>query len=132
MHALLESGVLCSVATIVCYFAVTKLKPALGYDDALDTFGVHGVGGMVGAMGTGVVYSLALGGPGHVMAGAQVPISKQLVIQLATVGTTIVWATVGTTIAIYAAKALTGLRVSKEVEVEGLDINEHGERAYNY
>jgi Amt family ammonium transporter len=121
--------VLCSIATVVCYLAVTKLKPALGYDDALDTFGVHGVGGMVGAIGTGVVYSAALGGP----AGDSWPgIGKQLVVQLETVGTTIVWAAVGTTIAIYVAKALTGLRVSRETEFEGLDIGEHGERAYNY
>jgi len=120
---------LCSVAAVVCYFAVTKLKPALGYDDALDTFGVHGVGGMVGAIGTGIVYSAALGGP----AGDSWPgIGKQLIVQLETVGTTIVWAAVGTTIAIYVAKALTGLRVSRETEFEGLDIGEHGERAYNY
>ena len=121
--------VLCSVAALVCYVAVTKLKPALGYDDALDTFGVHGVGGMVGAIGTGIVYSAALGGPsGDSWMGT----GKQLVVQLETVGTTIVWAAVGTTIAIYVAKALTGLRVSKETELEGLDIGEHGERAYNY
>jgi Amt family ammonium transporter len=121
--------VLCSVATVVCYLAVTKLKPALGYDDALDTFGVHGVGGMVGAIGTGIVYSAALGGPSG---DSWMGMGKQLIVQLETVGTTIVWAAVGTTIAIYVAKALTGLRVSKETEFEGLDIGEHGERAYNY
>jgi Amt family ammonium transporter len=121
--------VLCSVATVFCYLAVTKLKPALGYDDALDTFGVHGVGGMVGAIGTGIVYSAALGGPSG---DSWMGMGKQLVVQLETVGTTIVWAAVGTTIAIYVAKALTGLRVSKETEFEGLDIGEHGERAYNY
>ena len=121
--------VLCSVAAVVCYFAVTKLKPKLGYDDALDTFGVHGVGGMVGAIGTGIVYSAALGGPSG---DSWMGMGKQLVVQLETVGTTIAWAAVGTTIAIYVAKALTGLRVSKETELEGLDIGEHGERAYNY
>ena len=120
--------VLCSVATIVCYLAVTKLKPALGYDDALDTFGVHGVGGMVGAIGTGIVYADYLGGPSK----ADFNMGHQVLVQLATVGTTIVWAAVGTTIAIYVAKALTGLRVSRETEFEGLDIGEHGERAYNY
>ena len=119
--------VLCSVATVVCYLAVTKLKPALGYDDALDTFGVHGVGGMIGAIGTGVVYADYLGGPSK----PDFDMAHQLVVQLATVGTTIVWAAVGTAIAITVAKALTGLRVSKEVELEGLDIGEHGERAYN-
>ena len=121
--------VLCSVAAFVCYFAVTKLKPALGYDDALDTFGVHGVGGMVGAIGTGIVYSAALGGPSP---DNWMGMGPQLLVQLETVGTTIVWAAVGTAIAIYVAKALTGLRVSKETELEGLDIGEHGERAYNY
>ncbi len=121
--------VLCSIAALVCYIAVTKLKPKLGYDDALDTFGVHGVGGMVGAIGTGIVYSAALGGPsGESWMG----MSKQLVVQLMTVGTTIVWAAAGTAIAIFIAKLLTGLRVTKEVELEGLDIGEHGERAYNY
>src|SRR5260221_3994704 len=120
--------VLGAVASTACYFAVTKLKPALGYDDALDTFGVHGIGGMIGAMGTGVVYSAALGGPSG---DSWMGMGKQLVVQLETVATTIVWAAVGTAIAIYIAKALTGLRVSREVEVEGLDINEHGERAYN-
>ena len=120
--------VLCSVAAFVCYFAVTKLKPVLGYDDALDTFGVHGVGGMVGAIGTGIVYADYLGGP----SGADFDMGHQVMVQLATVATTIVWAAVGTAIAIYIAKALTGLRVSQEVEIEGLDLGEHGERAYNY
>jgi Amt family ammonium transporter len=120
--------VLCTVAAFVCYLAVTKLKPALGYDDALDTFGVHGVGGMIGAIGTGIVYSAALGGPSG---DGWMGMGKQVVVQLMTVGTTIVWAAVGTAIAITIAKALTGLRVSKEVELEGLDIGEHGERAYN-
>jgi Amt family ammonium transporter len=120
--------VLCSVASVVCYFAVTKLKPALGYDDALDTFGIHGVGGIIGALGTGIVYSAALGGP----SGDDWDMGHQLMVQLATVATTIVWAAVGTAVSIYVAKALTGLRVSRDTEREGLDINEHGERAYNY
>jgi Amt family ammonium transporter len=120
--------VLCTVAAFICYFAVTKLKPKLGYDDALDTFGVHGVGGMVGALGTGVVYAAYLGGPSK----PDFDMGHQLLVQLATVATTIVWAAVGTAIAITVAKALTGLRVSPEVELEGLDIGEHGERAYNY
>jgi Amt family ammonium transporter len=120
--------VLGAVASIGCYLAVTKLKPALGYDDALDTFGVHGVGGMIGAMGTGIVYASYLGGP----SAADFDMQHQLWVQFLTVVTTIVWASVGTAIAIYIAKALTGLRVSREVEVEGLDINEHGERAYNF
>ena len=119
---------LCTVAAFVCYVAVTKLKPKLGYDDALDTFGVHGVGGMVGALGTGVVYAAYLGGPSE----ADFDMAHQLLVQLATVATTIVWAAAGTAIAITVARALTRLRVSPEVELEGLDIGEHGERAYNY
>ena len=120
--------VLGAVAAVICFFAVTKLKPRLGYDDALDTFGVHGIGGMTGALGTGIVYSAALGGPspdgwnmGH-----------QLLVQAAAVGATILWSAIGTAIAIYVAKLLTGLRVAPDVEREGLDLAEHGERAYNY
>ena len=119
--------VLAAIASLVCYFAVTKLKPALGYDDSLDAFGIHGVGGMIGAIGTGIVYAPMFGGPG----GADFAIGHQLLIQLFTVVATIVVSSVGTVIAITVAKALTGLRVSPEVEVEGLDIGEHGERAYN-
>ncbi|WP_205651045.1 ammonium transporter [Tsuneonella mangrovi] len=115
------------VVAIICYFAVSKLKGALGYDDALDTFGIHGVGGMVGAIGTGIVYSPLLGGPGD----GSVGIGAQVWIQLQTVVATIAIAAIGTAIAIYIAKAVTGLRVSPEVEQEGLDIGEHGERAYN-
>ncbi|OCC24093.1 ammonia channel protein [Croceicoccus estronivorus] len=119
--------VLGAVASLICYFAVAKLKPALGYDDSLDAFGIHGIGGMVGAIGTGIVCSPALGGPG----GDDFMIGAQVWIQIKAVLVSIVWAGVGTAIAITIAKVLTGLRVSSEVEVEGLDIGEHGERAYN-
>ncbi|MGN6495794.1 MAG: ammonium transporter [Tsuneonella sp.] len=119
--------VLGAVASVICYFAVSKLKPALGYDDALDTFGIHGVGGMVGAIGTGIVYQPIFGGPGD----GSVSMAHQLGVQIFTVGATIAIAAVGTVIAIFAAKAVTGLRVSSDVEREGLDLGEHGERAYN-
>ncbi len=119
--------ILGGVASVVCYYAVTFLKPKLGYDDALDAFGIHGIGGMIGAIGTGIVYAPAFGGPGK----PDFAIGHQLFVQIAAVATTIVWAAVGTVIAIYVAKALTGLRVSEEVEREGLDLGEHGERAYN-
>jgi len=119
--------VLGAVASFICFFAVTVLKPKMGYDDSLDAFGIHGIGGIIGAIGTGIVYSPALGGPG----GADWSMSSQLVTQVFAVVTTIVWATIGTAIAIYAAKALTGLRVSADVERQGLDLGEHGERAYN-
>ena len=120
--------VLGAIASFVCYFAVSVLKPKLGYDDALDTFGIHGIGGMIGAIGTAIVYAPSLGGPGKPDFG----IGPQLLVQLETVGMTIVWAGIGTAIAIYAAKLLTGLRVTEETEREGLDLGEHGERAYNH
>ncbi|MGU3389367.1 ammonium transporter [Sphingomonas sp. M1A8_2b] len=119
--------ILGAVASVVCYYAVTVLKPKLGYDDALDAFGIHGIGGMIGAIGTGIVYSPAFGGPGK----PDFDMGHQLFVQVAAVATTIVWAAIGTVIAIFIAKALTGLRVSEEVEREGLDLGEHGERAYD-
>jgi Amt family ammonium transporter len=119
--------VLGGVASIICFFAVSKLKPMLGYDDALDAFGVHGIGGIVGAIGTGIVYAPGLGGPGK----PDFSIGSQLVIQVEAVLATVVIAAVGTVIAIFIAKAVTGLRVTPEVEADGLDIGEHGERAYN-
>jgi len=119
--------VLGAVASVIAYFAVSKIKPALGYDDSLDAFGIHGVAGIVGAVGTGIVYSSALGGPSD----ADFVMSAQVWIQIKAVVVSIVWAAVGTTIAVYAAKILTGLRVTPETESDGLDIGEHGERAYN-
>ena len=115
------------VASVVAYFAVAKLKPKLGYDDSLDAFGIHGIAGIVGAIGTGVVFSPALGGPG----GDDFAMGAQVATQIIAVVVAIVWAAVGTTIAVFIAKAVTGLRVTPEVEQEGLDIGEHGERAYN-
>ena len=120
--------VLGAVASLIAFYAVTVLKPKLGYDDSLDAFGIHGVGGIVGAIGTAIVYAPSLGGPG----GDDFAIGPQLVTQISAVAATIVWASVGTVIAIYVAKLLTGIRVSEEVEREGLDLGEHGERAYNY
>jgi Amt family ammonium transporter len=119
--------VLGAIASVVCFYMVSFLKPKLGYDDSLDAFGIHGIGGIIGAIGTGIVYSPSLGGPG----GDDFQIGHQLVIQIEAVLATIVWASIGTAIAIFIAKALTGLRVKPEIEQEGLDLGEHGERAYN-
>jgi Amt family ammonium transporter len=116
-----------AVASVVCYVFVAKVKPALGYDDALDAFGIHGVGGIVGAIGTAIAYSPGLGGPG----GEDYDVVAQLGVQAFASAFTIALAAVGTTIAILIAKAVTGLRVDEESEVNGLDISEHGERAYN-
>ncbi|MBO9581964.1 MAG: ammonium transporter [Sphingobium sp.] len=119
--------VLGAVASVVCFFAVSKLKPRFGYDDSLDAFGIHGIGGMLGAIGTGIVYAPSLGGPGA----ANYDMVAKLIVQVEAVAMTIVWAAIGTAIAITVAKLVTGLRVSAEVEQEGLDLGEHGERAYN-
>jgi Amt family ammonium transporter len=119
--------VLGAVTAVACYIAVAIIRPKLGYDDSLDAFGIHGVGGIVGAIGTAIVYAPALGGPG----GADYDMAGQIATQLLAVGTTIVWSTLGTLVALAAAKAVTGLRVATEGEREGLDLADHGERAYN-
>jgi Amt family ammonium transporter len=116
------------VASVICYIVVSKVKAKLGVDDSLDAFGIHGVGGIVGAIGTGIVYSPALGGPGDA---AEFVMSAQVWIQIKAVVVAILWAGIGTLVAGLITKAITGLRVSEEVEVDGLDIGEHGERAYN-
>lgn len=116
------------IASAVAYFAVSKLKAKLGYDDALDVFGIHGVAGIVGAIGTGIVYSPALGGPGDP---AEYAMGAQVTTQVIAVVVAIVWAAVFSAIAAFVTKVLIGLRVPAEVETDGLDIGEHGERAYN-
>ncbi|WP_324829077.1 ammonium transporter [Qipengyuania zhejiangensis] len=115
------------VASAVCYFAVAKAKAKFGYDDSLDAFGIHGIGGIVGAIGTAVVYQPFLGGPGD----GSTALGAQLGVQVFSVLVTIVWAAVGTLVAGLIVKTLIGLRVTEETEVDGLDIGEHGERAYN-
>ncbi|MEP0189183.1 MAG: ammonium transporter [Erythrobacter sp.] len=114
-------------SSIVCYFFVAKVKAKLGYDDSLDAFGIHGIGGIVGAIGTGLVYQPFMGGPGD----GSTPLGEQLGTQTWGVLVTIGWAGIGTLIAATIVKVLIGLRVSEETEVDGLDIAEHGERAYN-
>ncbi|GGE02169.1 ammonium transporter [Tsuneonella deserti] len=119
--------VLGAVASVVCFFAVSKLKPRMGYDDALDAFGIHGIGGMIGAVGTGILHDPLFGGPGD----GSVSIGSQTLVQVQAVAVTILWAAAGTAIALTVARFVTGLRVTPEVEYDGLDIGEHGERAYN-
>ncbi len=114
-------------SSIVCYFFVAKVKAKFGYDDSLDAFGIHGIGGIVGAIGTGIVYQPFMGGPGD----GTTALATQLWIQTEGVLVTIAWAGIGTLIAALIVKAIIGLRVTEEVEVDGLDISEHGERAYN-
>jgi Amt family ammonium transporter len=116
------------VASTICYFAVAKAKAKFGYDDSLDAFGIHGVGGIVGAIGTAVVYQAFIGGPAGEDAAS---LGEQLWIQTKSVLITIGWAGIGTLIAGMLVKYTIGLRVDEESEVNGLDISEHGERAYN-
>ncbi|MEQ1557464.1 MAG: ammonium transporter [Methyloglobulus sp.] len=123
------------VVGAICFWSVTSLKAKLGYDDSLDAFGVHGVGGIIGAIGTGVVASPSLGGTGvwdYVANGvAEYSMSAQVISQLWGVGTCIVWSAAVSFLAFKIVDVLIGLRVSEEVEREGLDICEHGESAYH-
>lgn len=112
------------LAGIIPFLAVSYLKKLLGYDDALDTFGVHGVGGTLGAILTGVFADESV----NSVVG---PLKEGLVVeQLKAVGITIVWSVVATAIIAYALKSVLGLRPAPEVERQGLDINEHGEEGY--
>lgn len=129
------SIVLGLVAGVLCFWAVTSLKNMLGYDDSLDVFGVHAMGGMLGALGTGVFASPALGGTGvyDYVANAvgTYDMAAQITSQAWGVGLTIVWTSVVSLMAYKIVDAVVGLRVSEECEREGLDIREHGETAYN-
>ena len=120
----------------LCFFFVTKVKTWLGYDDSLDVFGVHCVGGIFGALATGIVVNPALGGTGVYDYVANAVGSYDMVAQLTSqswgVGVTIVWSAVVSFVAYKLVDMLIGLRVSEEVEREGLDTTEHGERAYHY
>ncbi len=129
------SIVLGLVAGVACFIAVTTLKNILGYDDSLDSFGVHGIGGIIGALGTAVVADPALGGTGvwdYVANGvAEYSMTTQLISQAWGVGTCIVWSAVVSFVAFKLIDIVMGLRVSEEAEREGLDIAEHGESAYH-
>ena len=115
-------------AAIICFFCVTSVKNAFGYDDSLDVFGVHCVGGIVGAIATGVLASTALGGVGYAEG---VTMGAQVWIQIKAVLFTLVWSGVGSLILYKVVDMVIGLRVRPEIESEGLDIVEHGERAYH-
>lgn len=114
-------GALCIgiAAGVICFFAATSLKKALGYDDSLDVWGVHGVGGIVGAVLTGVFAVEAIGGTAGSMG--------QVIKQIEGIGVTVVWCAVVTFILLKLIDMTMGIRVTKEQEVEGLDISLHGE-----
>ncbi len=114
-------------AGIIPFLASVYLKRLLGYDDSLDAFGVHAVGGIVGALMTGIFSAVAFGGVG-VSANANGSILAQFLIQAKGVGFTIVYDAVVTFVILMVLKMTIGLRVTEEEEAEGLDINQHGER----
>ena len=124
------------VAGFACLWGVHSLKKLLGADDSLDVFGVHGVGGIVGALLTGVFNNQALGGPGLVSDWVTAtvtskPIFEQVLIQAKAIGVTVIWSAVVAAIAFKIVDLVVGLRVTEEEEREGLDISSHGETAYS-
>ena len=122
-------------AGAVCFFSVGYLKNMLGYDDALDAFGVHAVGGIIGAILTGVFVDPALGGAGYVTDGWVGPTfgydSAQIMIQVKAVLVAVIWSAVVSAVILAALKYTIGLRATQEQESQGLDITEHGESAYH-
>jgi Amt family ammonium transporter len=129
------SLVIGTLAGVVCLFAVTKLKSALGYDDSLDVFGVHCIGGILGAILTGVFNNPELGGTGiyDYVAGTWgfAGTFTQVKSQLWGVGVTVLWSGVVSFICYKIVDLVIGLRASEENETEGLDTVEHGERGYS-
>jgi Amt family ammonium transporter len=125
------------VAGVVCYFAVTSLKKALGYDDSLDAFGVHGIGGFTGAILTGVfansavntVFKDAAGGalPSGLIEGNPKQVLNQLIASLIAISL----AVIGSFIILKVVDLIVGVRVTGEDEVTGLDLSQHGEEGYN-
>lgn len=116
------------VAGVGCFLASSKLKRALGYDDSLDVFGVHAVGGILGALLTGVCADVALGGVGLAEG---VSMGAQVFIQFKAVLATVAYTAIVTYIILKVLDMLVGLRVSEEQETEGLDLASHNERGYN-
>ncbi len=118
-------GALCIgfAAGVVCYWGAAILKPKLGYDDSLDVFAVHGLGGIVGATLTGVFAVEAIGGTPGALEGN----SGQILIQLEGVIATIVWSGVASAVILFVIDKVIGLRIDKDEEAEGLDLSQHGE-----
>jgi len=124
------------IAGFLCLWGVTGLKKMLGADDSLDVFGVHGIGGIAGALLTGIFNSQSLGGPGLVTDWVTATVGSngifdQFLIQAKAVGVTVVWSAVVSLVAYKIVDMTIGLRVPEDEEREGLDITSHGETAYN-
>ena len=116
------------VAGAVCFWGATTLKSQLGYDDSLDAFGVHGIGGIVGALLTGIFVAKGLGGNGLAEG---MTIGKQVLAQFLSIIITIVWSGVLSFIILKIVDATVGLRVEEDEERQGLDLSQHNERGYN-
>jgi Amt family ammonium transporter len=127
--------VVCAAAAVICFFAVTKLKAWLKYDDSLDTFGVHCVGGIIGSIGTGIFVNPALGGTGvyDYVANkvADFDAMGQIVAQLWDVGITLAWSAFVAFVILFILKKTIGIRASDEAQEQGLDLADHDENAYN-
>jgi Amt family ammonium transporter len=127
--------VVCAVAAVICFFAVTYLKTWLKYDDSLDTFGVHCVGGIIGSIGTGIFVNPALGGTGvwDYVANkvGDFDAQAQLVSQFWDIGITLVWSAFVAFVILFILKKTIGIRASDEAQETGLDLADHGENAYN-
>ncbi|ALN71701.1 MULTISPECIES: ammonium transporter [unclassified Aureimonas] len=117
-----------AIASAACYFFVAVVKPKVGYDDSLDVFGIHGVGGIIGAIGTGVFASTSLGGGGYLEG---VTMGTQVYSQIVAVLITLVYSGVVSAILYKIVDAVIGLRPTVEAEREGLDLTSHGEAAYH-
>ncbi|MDM9624313.1 ammonium transporter [Rhizobium sp. S152] len=116
------------IVSPLCYFFVSVVKNKFGYDDTADVFGVHGIGGMFGAVATGIFASASLGGIGYAEG---VTMGGQVMTQITAIATTIVWCGVGSAILYKIVDVIVGLRVPVEAEREGLDLATHGEAAYH-
>ena len=123
------------VAGIVCFIFCTGIKRAVGYDDALDVFGVHCIGGIIGAIGTAIVAAPMLGGQGifdyEIGKIADYDMVTQIISQSKAVLLTLVWSGVGSAVLFKLVDILVGLRLVVDQEREGLDLVDHGERAYS-
>jgi ammonium transporter, Amt family len=117
-----------AIAALAVYFFVTTVKNKFGYDDSLDVFGVHGIGGITGAVGTGIFTSTALGGTGY---GDGITMAAQTWIQIEAVAITIAWGLVVSIVLFKVVDMVVGLRVDDEAESMGLDLSSHGEAAYH-
>jgi Amt family ammonium transporter len=127
---LLGGTVIGAVASFVCYFMVAVVKGKLKYDDSLDAFGVHGIGGIIGSLLTGVFATQFITGEGGAQ-GALYGDWHQLLVQIIATLFTVVYSAVLTAVIFFLVDKTVGVRVSERVEEEGLDIYEHGETAYN-